>query len=575
MRKMKSFHRDLMLSAGMAVLLAALPAGAQSGAPRVQPAEISGDVALSMLEIMVKRGLLTQADADAIVAEAKAKAEARAAEARAAAEVPAGTKRVQYVPEIVKQEIREDLRREVMAQARSEGWATPNQVPEWTQRIRFSGDIRGRYDGTLFPDGNAYGLPDQTDFNAINSGSPFNINDLMVPDPKRNVDEDRHRTRLRARLGMDADLGDGVAAGMRIATGSGRDPVSTNQTLGGSGGNFSKYQLWLDRAFIHWGAIEGERAGLGLDVGRFDNPFFSTDLIWDGDLGFDGLAATGRYEAAKGVTPWLTLGAFPVYNTDFDFSSDQAQKFSSQDKWLLGLQAGTDWQPSGRTSVRFGAAYYHFDGIEGRRSSPCDAWDKNVGCDTDATRPLFSQKGNAMMPLRTNRGNPDDPTDYTEYQYFGLATPFRELAITGRVDYDGFQPLRVSLDGEFVKNLDFDRARLEQWAVNNRSSANSGSYDGGDVGYLMRISVGTPKLARRWDWKASLGYKYLESDAVVDGFTDSDFGLGGTNLKGFILGGDLALTSNVWTSLRWMSADNISGSPFSVDTVLIDLTARF
>lgn len=572
-------RHKLALTAAVSLLAlgVVIPAQAQQGTPQAQPTEVSGDVALSMLEIMVKRGLLTQADADAIVAEAKTKAEKRVA--TVPAPLPAGTRRVQYVPEIVKREMRDEIRQEVMAQAKSEGWAAPNQVPEWAQRIRIKGDIRGRYDGTFFPGGNAYGVADQSDFNTINSGSALDIGSgTTTPDPKRNVDQDRNRFRLRARLGVEADLGEEVTTGFRIATGSGRDPVSTNQTLGGSGGNFSKYQLWLDRAFINYKPVLPEEWGLSATVGRFDNPFFSTDLIWDGDLGFDGVAVSGKYEVAKGVTPYLTLGAFPVYNTDFNLSSDQAQKFSSEDKWLFGLQAGTDWKPAKDTNLKVGAAYYHFDGIEGRLSSPCDTSDSKMGCDTDATRTPFSQKGNTMMALR-NKILFGDARDNVDYQYFGLATQFRELALTGRLDYDGLKPLfpgqalQVSFDGEFVKNLGFDKKRLER-GLNNKSGDDL-RYDGGDTGYMLRLSAGTPKLAQRWDWRASLAYKYLESDAVVDGLTDSDFGLGGTNLKGFVIGGDLVLMPNVWTSLRWMSADNIAGSPFSVDTVLLDLTARF
>jgi Putative porin len=71
------------------------------------------------------------------------------------------------------------------------------------------------------------------------------------------------------------------------------------------------------------------------------------------------------------------------------------------------------------------------------------------------------------------------------------------------------------------------------------------------------------------------GYKYLESDATLDAFADSDFGLGGTNLKGYFVGGNLGLSNNVWTSLRWMSATGIAGVPYAVDVLLVDVNAKF
>ena len=95
------------------------------------------------------------------------------------------------------------------------------------------------------------------------------------------------------------------------------------------------------------------------------------------------------------------------------------------------------------------------------------------------------------------------------------------------------------------------------------------------MGWLARLTVGNPQILHRWDWSVNAGYKYLESDAVIDAFTDPDFGLGGTNLKGYILGGSLGLADNVWATVRWMSANNIGGAPYAVDVIQLDLNARF
>jgi len=62
---------------------------------------------------------------------------------------------------------------------------------------------------------------------------------------------------------------------------------------------------------------------------------------------------------------------------------------------------------------------------------------------------------------------------------------------------------------------------------------------------------------------------------VVDAFNDSDFGLGGTNLKGYIVGGSVALSKNVWIRLRYMSSDSIAGPPYNVDVFQFDLNGKF
>ena len=86
------------------------------------------------------------------------------------------------------------------------------------------------------------------------------------------------------------------------------------------------------------------------------------------------------------------------------------------------------------------------------------------------------------MSLRTEAaGRPAGKNE--EYQYFGLATPFRELALTGRLDYTALKKLRVSVDGEFVKNLAFNKNRVAEKAWNNQTCDGSGNceFEGGDL----------------------------------------------------------------------------------------------
>jgi hypothetical protein len=92
---------------------------------------------------------------------------------------------------------------------------------------------------------------------------------------------------------------------------------------------------------------------------------------------------------------------------------------------------------------------------------------------------------------------------------------------------------------------------------------------------MARITVGYPKVGNLWEWNVYTAYKYLESDATVDAFTDPDFGLGGTNLKGYIVGGRLGLGANVWAQLKWMSANSTAGSPFAVDVLQLDINGKF
>jgi hypothetical protein len=589
------------------------------------PDTVSTSFAVNLLKRLVKRGILTQEDADELTKEAQADAATARAQSQAdaaaasqavvsqvtekAAEMAPpptsdDTIRVPYVPDIVKQQITDEVKADVMKQARAENWAAPRAIPDWVPRFRFSGDIRTRYEGDFFPNTN-----DNTgafpNFNAINTGAPFDVAGTEFS-PQNDVDQDRERFRERARIGVDVDLEDGFTAGIRLASGQDDSPVTENQTLGlanqGQGGDFSKYSIWLDRAFLKYEfQADGDaNKDFSVTVGRMDNPFFSTSMIWARDLGFDGLALQGRYPVARGVVPFLTAGAFPVFDTDFNFASNQPAKYESEDKYLFAGQLGADWTINKDLNAKLAGAYYYFYNIEGHLSSPFTPLTTADAGSTDDSRPSFAQNGNTYFPIRDIV--PTAENDFgtiDQFQYYGLATPFRELDFTGQLNYDHFAPVRVSLIGEFTKNLAFNYASVAAVAVNNRGAAPPtstsaapitlpngtviapptplGKFLGGDTAWIITLKVGDAALEKLWDWDFDVGYRYVQSDAVVDGFNDADFGapLTGTNLKGYTVGGDLALGKRVWLGLHLMSADSIIGPPYKSDIVQFDINGKF
>ncbi|WP_342725984.1 putative porin [Bradyrhizobium sp. B097] len=561
----------------------------------------SSNATVNLVNLLVQQGVLKEEQAQALIKQAedeayvsrqaakdattKADDATKAATAAAAAAQPPGTRHVTYVPEVVKRQLREEIKQEVMAKAQKENWASPGTYPEWAQRIRFYGDARVRYQGNYFPTGN-----DQAgaiNFNAINTGSPYDLSSISNPysAPTYDALQDRNQFRFRGRLGMEADLLYGFTAGLRIASGENNSPVSTNQTLGSSGGNFSKYGVWLDRGYINWQTWGDD---LRISAGRFDNPFWSpTDLVWYRELGFDGFAVQAKHEVWEGFTPFAVAGAFPIYNTDFNAGinlTTPPTKFASHDKWLFGGQVGFNARFNQDYAFRFGVAYYDFDNVQGQLSSPCIVEVAADVCDTDLTRPSFAQKGNSYFALRNII--PDPPgtgnnggTSF-QYQYFGLVSQYRPVVVSGQLDLGQFHPTHIVLDGEYVNNTAFSRSLMNAAAVNNRGPSpdggnTPGAFNGGNQGWLGRVTVGDREIKHLWDWNVHAGYKYLESDATIDAFADSDFGLGGTNLKGYFVGGNIGLGENVWATLRWMSANSIAGNPYAVDVLQVDLNAKF
>jgi hypothetical protein len=558
------------------------PAQPAAVAATAKPAATpSQSVVVNLIRLLVQEGVLTQDKANALIRQAEDEAAAAARGQVAVNQPPAGNAkvaatpavpqsvRVPYIPEIVRKQIRDEVKQEVLQEARAENWAAPDQFPDWVKSVRISGDFRLRNEWDVFDKRNSPFFPN---FSALNAGSPFDLNNSAgTAPPLLNTTADRQRLRERFRLGIGAQIDDQWAVGVRLATGNTTNPVSTNQTLGSSLANDS---FNLDRAFIRYQPTSWITAW----AGRFPDPWFTTDLVWDEDVNFDGVAVQVSPQLGEQLKPFLTVGAFPISNTAFNFPDNTSNKASSRDAWLYAAQVGADWRPEHDYEIKFGLAYYYFNNNDGKLSSPCTAVSSADPCNTDNTRPGFIQQGNTLFALRnlvtTGQTNPP------QFQYYGLASKFHELNLTARFDYAAYDPVHVIFDADFVKNLGFDRAAITaKGPVNNQGASpdatHAGPWNGGDSAFMARVTFGYPVLRERWAWNLNIGYKYIESDAVVDAFTDSDFHLGGTNAKGYFVGGGLGVAHDIDLSARWYSAREVTGAPYSVDVIQVDLNGRF
>ena len=145
-------RRALCLAVSLLLGSASVHALAQDAAP-------STNATINLIRLMVKKGLITQADADGLLAQAKSEAEQAARQTAQAAPLNDGAQpgdvRVPYVPQSVRNQIRDQVKEEVIAQAKSEHWAEPNALPEWLDRISWSGDIHVRDESWLFSRSNS------------------------------------------------------------------------------------------------------------------------------------------------------------------------------------------------------------------------------------------------------------------------------------------------------------------------------------------------------------------------------------------------------------------------------------
>lgn len=536
----------------------------------------SENATINLIRLLVEQGILKQDKADALIAQAQNEAaqakQAAASTAVAAGPVAApGDVRVQYVPAAVRDQIRDQVKAEVMATAKQENWAAPNTFPDWASRISFDGDIRLRDESRYYSGNNSNEI---VDFAKLNNNGPYDVNpnsSTSLP-PLLNTREDRENLfRLRARLGMKAVISEEWTAGIRIGTGSDNNPVSTTQNLGGG---FAKKDIWLDQGYLTWKPMDE----LTLTGGRFANPFMSTDMLYSNDLNFDGVAAIFDHKLNRDWGVFGTVGAFPVDYTNDTSSSNGFDKEESDNKWLYGAQLGAKWAINSNNRLKGALAYYRFDDIQGQRSSPCEPWAGAPGCDSDGTRAAFMQKGNSVFLLRDIMPNPLNPSATPQPQFVGLASEFNLLDLNVVWDADLPQDFKLRSQGNYIHNLSYDegdmRKRSAGQIVNNLDS--NGEIESGANAWMVQFTLGNAlDLKRKGDWNLFAGYKYIQPDALPDGFNDSSFHLGGTNAKGYFMGGNYGLAKNVSAMGRWMSTEAVYGAPFDIDVLQLEINTRF
>jgi hypothetical protein len=392
----------------------------------------------------------------------------------------------------------------------------------------------------LFPSGNLQGT--YLNYYAINqAGSIAAAANANVD--LENVSEDRARFRGRVHLGVDSNITDDVTAGLRLATGNTSDLVSESQTLDGT----SPYAFGLDELYIRLDERNAQRfPWLSAVGGRFQNPYDTpTNLIFHRDLTFTGAALTTRLGFGDGSADqshvFFTAGAHPL----------QEIALSAQDKWLVAGELGTFLHWDGGQTLRFAGAFYDYFNVTGRRN-PSGETIYNY------TAPTFERQGNTYFDI-SNLGPGTN--------LFALASKFRLVNLNATYTLPVGSRYTFGLVLDAVKNIGYNTAFV---------SANYGQYQAERTnGYQAELSFGTPATLVAGSWRGTVGYRYLQRDAVIDAYTDSDFHFGGTDATGYYLVADVGLARALWLRFRYMSSNGIDSPGLAIDTLQFDLNTRF
>ncbi|MEP6568380.1 MAG: putative porin [Acidobacteriota bacterium] len=214
--------------------------------------------------------------------------------------------------------------------------------------IKFSGDIRLRSESF-------FGLSNSL----TNGDNPAVLGNELSP---------RHRMRLRARLQMRGSINNEFDWGMRLATGSFADNISTNQTLTDF---FTRKPFELDQAFITY---KPKRvAGLRLQGGKFEPPWAFTELTIDNDLMVEGFNESYTHASKKSKLkemifvafqlPFLERNSAFVRNANGTVNIDQSRR-GGRDLALYGGQVRARFEPNAKVALSLSASDLYFSGTQ-------------------------------------------------------------------------------------------------------------------------------------------------------------------------------------------------------------------
>lgn len=346
---------------------------------------------------------------------------------------------------------------------------------DWAGKIKFKGDLRVR-DENISQD------------RLVADGTAARVDDSP----------DRNRVRIRARFGLEAKVTDTVTAGVQLASGSDKDPRSTNQTITEDA---TKKDIWLDLAYVDWKFMNGGTATLG----KMKQPFWrpGQSLFYDGDVNPEGVAVSFDrgmlFGSAYAFAMWENSSSNPANVTE--------------DAVMWGTQAGLKFPFAGGES-RLALHYYDVSGAQ--------------GFNPFATG---SANGNSTVSTTSPPGSTATPAQVLLYDY-------NVLMVSGEMGLN-FKALPVSLWFDYGQNMDGD---VED-----------------ETAYAVGAILGKASNAKTWE--AGLSYQDIGKDALFAQWIDSDFADGISDGEGLVLKAGYAPVKNVTLNATYlMNTRNVCGT---------------
>lgn len=291
--------------------------------------------------------------------------------------------------------------------------------------------------------------------------------------------QDRNRLRIRARLALDGSINKNFDWGLRVASGTFTDPISTNQTLTDF---FERKPFALERAFIRYDS-KTDKVGVQLIAGKFEPTFRRTQMVWDDDVNVEG-ASEAIYFKTKSPLRQIKLVAFQL-----PFNEVSAGK----DGVLYGGQAQTDWQFSPAVSINVNVGYYGWNRVDQVLLGLGALATQVNGGISNGSGVSGGQNGSLGTTNRIIRNAAGQPVAFL--------AGFNLLDVLGNLTWQATDRLPVTFTFDYVHNL-------------------TGRVSDEKNGYWVGAQLGQAR--EKGDWLFGYYFTRIEQDAVLVPFNFSD-----------------------------------------------------
>jgi hypothetical protein len=161
----------------------------------------------------------------------------------------------------------------------------------------------------------------------------------------------RNRFRMRVRAQLTGEVNKYFDWGLRLATGSFDDPISTNQTLDNF---YDRKPFAVDRMFVHFNT-RTKPAEFEVYAGKFDYTWKRTPATFDNDLQPEGLSESVKF-GLDDDSPLRSV-KFTAWQLPFKERSVGA------DAYIFGGQILTDWKWSDNWSTSLSGTFHDFEQV--------------------------------------------------------------------------------------------------------------------------------------------------------------------------------------------------------------------